>query len=351
MTFTRGPGRPARPVSGLLRLSFAFLLAAAFSGLFPVPAAAATLTATPNGDGTTALTLFGAATHWQAVLTNDGDTTYVGNTTGASKSDLFTLDTSTVTVSGKGKINSVTVYMVAMRSGTGGTVAAYLQVNANTTTGTAKTLTASYAPYSEVRTTSPSGGEWTWQNIRNLQIGVTLVKGRATQVYAVIDYTPASAATYRDAGFTTLWGRNLSEPYDATYKTVYVYGSSFSSSYNSYHVAYYDANSFPNPNLKADNAVSSDASGNLSDWYSLDTDPNAIAGTWRAVVFDTAIGSPPSTYAAGAGGAIVDIPFEVLNGAIPEFPAVIASILVAGLCFITYWQLRKKSAPAGGSCN
>jgi hypothetical protein len=40
--------------------------------------------------------------------------------------------------------------------------------------GATQNLTTGYATYSETWTTDPSGGQWTWTDITNLQAGIRL---------------------------------------------------------------------------------------------------------------------------------------------------------------------------------
>jgi len=64
-------------------------------------------------------------------------------------------------------------------------------------------------------------------------------------------------------------------------------------------------------------------------------------GIWHSVVYD-ATDSPPATYNATDPDIVEDDIFNVTAGAIPEFPTIFAGIGVAGLCFGTYYWMRKK---------
>jgi len=268
----------------------------------------------------------------------DGDTTYVENTTGSSKIDLYNLSDVT-SVSGKGKINSVTVYIRCKESGKNGWAYTQIKTNGTAYAGTEETLTTSYATYNTAYTTNPqSGNEWTWEEINALQAGVDPRKGRCTQVWVVVDYTPATLESYKEDTHENIWG-TAEHPYASDTKMVYMYGTNYIASHG-YHVAYYDSGG---TKIQSD-GVTSTTGNTLSSQYLLTTDPDAVAGTWHAVVFDDDLGEPPATYGecSGAAGYMVEDDFEVAESAIPEFPTVMAGITAVGLCFGIYYWLRKK---------
>jgi len=174
---------------------------------------------------------------------SDGDTTYVYQSGITNLVDLYT----TSGRSGEaGTINSVTVYAKVRDNGSHASDACRIQVRVNGTTyqGTSLlTVTSSYADYSQVWATSPNtSSAWTWTEIDNLIIG-TRLRGyasgsntRATQVWAVVDYTPAVSgghiATEGDDSVTTEGGSILItegvETADDT-RSIYSWGSQTSS--------------------------------------------------------------------------------------------------------------------------
>ena len=254
-------------------------------------------------------------------------------------------------MSGKGKINSVTVYINARSVSTPIQPSAYTRIKTNNTAydGTEQTLTTSYSSYNTAYTTNPqSGNEWTWAEINALQAGVGLRRAmgtgglagresRCTQVWVVIDYTPASLESYKEATHETVRG-TAGSSYSSENQTVYMYGPNFIATHN-YHVAYYDGSG----TKISSEGIASGADNILSSKYLLTSDPNATSGIWHAVVVDDDLGSPPSIYAecSGAAGYMVEDSLEVAKGAIPEFPAVITGIVVVVWCFGIYWWLRK----------
>ena len=112
----------------------------------------------------------------------------------------------------------------------------------------------------------------------------------------------------------------------------------------SYLIAYYDKDG-----AKAGSETQSASSGVLQSSYLLSTDPSDAAGTWHTLVqpssgytgFGTesyaTITASPATY-----GLLADDSYTVEESAIPEFPAVIAGIAVAGMCFGIYYWMRKR---------
>jgi hypothetical protein len=164
----------------------------------------ATETLRPNAAGDeTALTPTPGTgeANWEDVdeAVTDGDTTTVkSNSASAYERDLYNLPSHS---EGGGTINSINVYAYCR----GATVVNQASLKfALKTGGTAyesaeKTVTLSYASYSNTWTTNPyTGSAWTWDDIDALQIGVVLrscsgvsAPTRCTQLYVVIDYTPS----------------------------------------------------------------------------------------------------------------------------------------------------------------
>jgi FlaG/FlaF family flagellin (archaellin) len=158
----------------------------------------------PNGPGAcTNLKPHGDCTNYKCVdeTSPDGETTYVSNDCSTSyKEDKYAL---TNHGTATGTIVSVQVFMVCEKYGTG-TQYSYaqtiLRLGSNRYYGTETTLTASYQQYSSnAYTTAPgTGSAWTWQNIDELEAGISLKSGyiscgsvsiaRCTQVYAVVTY-------------------------------------------------------------------------------------------------------------------------------------------------------------------
>lgn len=153
-----------------------------------------TETLAPMGAGNlTENGLYGAATNWEACLTNDSDTSYVYYGSAAYKTDLYATANHS---SGFGDINSVTVYMVVKESNSDCYAKTALRTHDTNFLGSEIYLTGSYETESTVYTTNPStNSTWTWGEVDNMEIGVSLKgdgtdEGRCTQVYTIVDYTP-----------------------------------------------------------------------------------------------------------------------------------------------------------------
>jgi len=331
---------------------------AALLVMLPTSVSAATVSVTPSAAGDETNLIPNTGTNWEAVATSDGDTTYVeSDTSDTYLTDLYNLDDTTTA---PGEINSVTVYFSARALSTPTQASAYTRIKTSGTTydGTAQTLTTSYATYSTAYTTNPqSGNEWTWKEINDLQAGVglrralTTGKGssrpsRCTQVWVVVDYTPATLESYRDAAHTTVWG-TVANPYDSTYSTAYMNGTNYLPSH-SYRVIYYDGNTDNGGDqVVADNQTST-ATYELSSQIILSNYPASTAGTWHAVVYDNEVlgaATPPATYNArfSTNAYVYDDDFEIVPSAIPEFSTVMAGIVVAGMCFGIYYWMRKRA--------
>lgn len=119
----------------------------------------------------------------------DDDSTYVYRT-GTAKYDTYNIPDSAV---GKGAINFVKVYFRAKKHvGEAGQAAAVVYTHSNPYKGDEETLPGSYRDFSYQWSTNPHTGEaWTWEEINDLEIGVTLKPSNAnlhcTQVYVEVD--------------------------------------------------------------------------------------------------------------------------------------------------------------------
>ncbi len=156
----------------------------------------------PNGPGdlTNIPNLVGAATHWQANLTNDGDTSYVmANAGGNPHIDTYNMDDGTVPAGAT--INSVVVHTLARQTGVFGSLYNTVRLGGVNVQGPnhAPLSNPAYTDYSD-SLARPGGGAWTPADIPNLQAGPDLgvggaVEARNTQTYVVVTYKlPDSAA-------------------------------------------------------------------------------------------------------------------------------------------------------------
>ena len=137
--------------------------------------------------------------NWETVVTDDGDTSFVGTGSPNWHTDLYSLEDTAVS----GTINSVTVYVKARAAREPDQVGLQTTIMTGGATyyGTETSLNNTYAVYSTAYNTNPdTSTDWTWADITALQAGVQLrrshspkggaVWSRATQVWVVVDYTP-----------------------------------------------------------------------------------------------------------------------------------------------------------------
>jgi hypothetical protein len=161
----------------------------------------------PNGGGseTYVASLVGAATHWQAMLTNDGDTSFIVDGGGAYQRDLYSTTNTAVT----GLIESVKITVVAKSIGGGAALKTAVKTNGTVYDGAETATVAAYASYSTTYYNNPqTGNAWTIAEVNAMEIGVSLKNAcRATQVFATV--------TYESGATVNLTGINSGE-YDVT---------------------------------------------------------------------------------------------------------------------------------------
>lgn len=180
--------------------SFLLYISAANTITAILTSAATNTTLAPDGAGTVTNVpnLFGAATHWQAVLTNDGDTSYVGDTTndGNYYQDSYACSDMVFPTTTK-VITSVVIHIVGESNGVGnGNGKTVLRTHVVDYLGAEETLANGvYTDYSTTYALNPNTGvAWTDTEINDMEIGVTLkvplgaTEVRCTQVYAVVNY-------------------------------------------------------------------------------------------------------------------------------------------------------------------
>ena len=126
-----------------------------------------------------------------------------------TQNSSYLLDTYNIpNPTGSGPINYVKVYChIKCDFQENGKVA--IRTHSTEYYGPEEDLTTSWVTYSNQWNTNPNtGSAWTWEELNDLEIGVAL-KGavtedrwvNCTQVYAEVDYTPATPKTSSDAGY------------------------------------------------------------------------------------------------------------------------------------------------------
>lgn len=163
-----------------------------------------TLRPSEAGDYTNITSQFPDSTeHWDKVdeVTADEWTTYVSQVTDSELKDVYGLENPS-DIGGADTINSVTVHFRVSTWNTSTTVKAipYLRLGTDETAGTEVSFfqgDTGWLQESEVLA-RPGGGDWSLADLNNLQVGIgiwnTSALGRGsgcTQIYVVVDYTPA----------------------------------------------------------------------------------------------------------------------------------------------------------------
>jgi hypothetical protein len=252
---------------------------------------------------------------------------YVYNTSGNSaKTDTYRL-TAPLSGMGQGAITNVTVN--AVLEGVTSSASANLVVRVGTTDYPAASVappTTSWAAYTASWANNPTAGNpaWTWSDIASLQAGVTLKQANCAQLYVQVAYR----FTYKESAHTTPWGTSTSK-YDQNNKVVYFYGAAFTSE-AAYHLNFYDSQGA----LEGSFGLTA-TGGVLSLSYPLPGNlPPAKAGIWRVDVVQD------------SSSIVAQQDFEVDYSAIPEFPTVVAAILVPLGCVGVYFGLRRKTRPS-----
>lgn len=131
---------------------------------------------------------------------------------------------------------------------------------------------------------------------------------------------------------------------------VYMYGENFDTT-GTYKVAYYDggpAHDGADGTKVQTDTYTDNVSGISENCQCRPADYGSSSyGTWNAVVYKTT-GTMPASYnlvSTGDADYTVTDSFTVQQAAIPEFPTVMAGVMVAGLCFgIYYWMRKRKRA-------
>ena len=185
--------------------------------------------------------------------------------------------------------------------------------------------------------------------------GYTGVQDLIFQVYATGNHPNATCASYFDN--IKLWG-SCSDPARTAVSNdfisygdiIYMYGENFDPIVT-YKVAYYDGGATHDgafgTKVQTDTYID-DVPGISENCQCRPADyVSSSYGTWHAVVYKTSATMPASYDLVSTGDtdyAVTDS-FDVQQEAIPEFPTVMAGVMVAGLCFgIYYWMRKRKRA-------
>ena len=185
--------------------------------------------------------------------------------------------------------------------------------------------------------------------------GYTGVQDLIFQIYTSAPHNNATCTSYFDN--IKLWGScsdsartAVSNDFTSYGDFVYMYGENFDAT-GTYKVAYYDGGTnndgVDGTKVQTDTYID-DVSGISENSQCRPADyVSSSYGTWHAVVYKTTETMPASYNLVSTGDAdyTVTDSFTVQQAAIPEFPTVMAGVMVAGLCFgIYYWMRKRKRA-------
>lgn len=146
-----------------------------------------TLNVTGAGTYTNWPSLVGAATHWQAVLSNDDATSYIRQDGAHWDMDTFETEDSSV---GEGTVTSVVIYNRVMKNKT----SSVLRTHANDYFGVDRN-DVNWTTHANTYATNPNTGlAWTWDEIDDMEIGSRGYDWDGswpycTWVYAEVNYT------------------------------------------------------------------------------------------------------------------------------------------------------------------
>lgn len=162
----------------------------------------ATLDIIPNGDGyyeactTTPDTSDAYTCIDDPVGTPDNSASEILSLSGTLKNSFVFSD-----IAITGSITNLTVYFRCFKRGGASTARAFLRISGTDYFGDTKTLTTSYANYSQVWSINPAtSGAWSIADINACEFGIELYavdaknSSRCTQLYGVVTYTEKTVA-------------------------------------------------------------------------------------------------------------------------------------------------------------
>jgi hypothetical protein len=144
-----------------------------------------------------------AGANW-ACVSDSNDATYVSTNSSTYIRDLYSTGNHTAP---SGIITNIGIYFRIMNSGTG---TAYgvpqMYIGGNNYNGSAQTSTTAWSTKNEVFDSNPAtGNAWSWQDIDNLQVGISLAATANTtmcsEVWVVISYTRDNPGSEADEAF------------------------------------------------------------------------------------------------------------------------------------------------------
>lgn len=277
--------------------------------------------------------------------------------TGADKHQYYNYGIDTIPIPTGSTINGITVRADILVDSL--TNSPYTAIQLSWDGGTSWTTAKSQSLTATIETTYTYGGAadnwgrtWAVSELSDANFRVRVINGDTANPNNrdfSLDWIPVSLTftapwdSYEDSGRLT-----IRETFNNSFKTAYMEGTGFAT--GNYNVAYYDATVSGGGNKVETDANVGEVGGVLNTVIILSDYPLSTTGLWHALVqptggttfptdYDTAVAAP-ETY-----NLIANDSFTVEAGAIPEFPTVIAAVVVAGMCFgIFYWMRKRRLA-------
>jgi len=194
------------------------------------------------------------------------------------------------------------------------------------------------------------GHAWSASELTDANFRVQVINGDTKNQNSIrdfsLDWIPVSITftapweSYSDSGHST----QTDDFFDST-NHVYMEGTGFPN--GNYDVGYYDGTVAGGGTWVATDENITVSTGTLNSEYLLTNDQTATPGTWHALAQPASATPLDSSYATAVADPdgyelLANDSFTVQPSAIPEFPTVMAGIMVAGLCFGIYYWMRKR---------
>ena len=192
------------------------------------------------------------------------------------------------------------------------------------------------------------GHAWSTSDLSDANFRVQVINGDTKAIKDdrefSLDWIPVSVTfTAPWESYENLDPLTVCDDFSESTNHVYMQGTGFAT--GNYDVGYYDANG---DLVVTDENINVSASTLNSEWDLTNNKTAAGAADWHVLVQPASATQPlPNSYADAIANPddyelMANDSFYVAQSAIPEFPTVMAGIMVAGLCFGIYYWMRKR---------
>jgi len=192
------------------------------------------------------------------------------------------------------------------------------------------------------------GHAWSTSDLSDANFRVQVINGDTKAIKDdrefSLDWIPVSVTfTAPWESYENLDPLTVCDDFSESTNHVYMQGTGFAT--GNYDVGYYDANG---DLVVTDENINVSASTLNSEWDLTNNKTAAGDADWHVLVQPASATQPlPNSYADAIANPddyelMANDSFYVAQSAIPEFPTVMAGIMVAGLCFGIYYWMRKR---------